>query len=69
MKRGLDVCPNCNAIWGVDEIQFGECDRCNYPNHTFELDDEFTDTFIAKEAKLSKNMCDELDREFREDTY
>lgn len=67
MKRGLDICPNCTAIWGVDEIQFGECDRCNYPNHTFDYDDEFMDVFIAKEATLTKSDRDELDKEFHED--
>lgn len=23
-------CPNCNCVWGFDEIQFHECDHCGY---------------------------------------
>ncbi len=26
-------CPDCGAIWGFDEIQFGECGACGYPNN------------------------------------
>ena len=27
----LTHCPNCEAVWGFDEIQFQECDACGYP--------------------------------------
>jgi len=26
----LTECPQCQAIWGFDEIQFQECDACEY---------------------------------------
>lgn len=25
-------CPNCSANWGIEEIDFQECDACGYPN-------------------------------------
>ena len=25
-------CPNCNAIWGSEEIDFQECDCCGWPD-------------------------------------
>lgn len=26
-------CPNCGAIWGLEEIDWGQCDACGYPYH------------------------------------
>ena len=30
-EEDLLECPNCNAIWGFDEIQFQQCDACGWP--------------------------------------
>lgn len=24
-------CPNCGAAWGLEEIEFQECDCCGFP--------------------------------------
>lgn len=66
MKRGIDVCPNCSAIWGVDEVQFGECDRCNYPNHTYDIEDEYYDRIAGGSSELSAKFREELKKEFDE---
>jgi Zn ribbon nucleic-acid-binding protein len=29
----LTECPNCNAIWTMDEIDWQSCFACGYPNH------------------------------------
>lgn len=51
MKRGVDFCPNCGTVWGIDEMQFGECSRCNYPSQSYEFEDdsEFIVSGIYKE--------------------
>lgn len=36
----LTECPNCQCVWGFDEIQFGECYACGYPNHDEDNDDD-----------------------------
>ncbi len=33
-------CPNCPAIWGVDEMQEERCFACGYPDHEEEDDDD-----------------------------
>lgn len=30
MSQELTECPECQAIWSLDEIQFQECDACEY---------------------------------------
>lgn len=25
-------CPNCQSSWGFEEMQWGQCDCCGYPN-------------------------------------
>lgn len=32
------TCPNCQSVWGFDEIQFQSCDCCGYPAHEDEDD-------------------------------
>jgi len=41
-------CPNCNAIWGMEEIDEQHCGACGYPNNEDDFDefideDEITD--------------------------
>lgn len=36
IERGDDdeeytECPNCGAVWGIEELSFQECDYCGYP--------------------------------------
>ena len=31
-------CPNCIAIWGIEEIEDQCCDACNYPDNDDEED-------------------------------
>ena len=33
----FDQCPNCQSLWGIEEISFQECDCCGWP----ENDEEF----------------------------
>jgi Zn ribbon nucleic-acid-binding protein len=33
-------CPNCNAIWGFDEIDWNMCYSCGYPDHEEEEEEE-----------------------------
>lgn len=28
----LAECPNCYAMWGIEEMSFQECDACGYPD-------------------------------------
>lgn len=30
--KGEICCPNCGCSWGTEEVSFGECDACDYPN-------------------------------------
>ncbi len=30
MPQQLTECPQCQAIWGLDETQLQECDACEY---------------------------------------
>lgn len=42
----LFECPNCNAVWGMEEIDWQECDCCGYPNvdaTDFDDDDDYDD--------------------------
>lgn len=42
-------CPNCGAMWGIEEMSFQECDACGYPHCEDDegffsgLDDDFDD--------------------------
>lgn len=36
------VCPRCNAIWGMDEIDTNHCFACGYPNEN-EFDSDYED--------------------------
>jgi hypothetical protein len=42
-EEDLLECPNCNAIWGFDEIQFQQCDACGWPYIDDEDDDDELD--------------------------
>jgi hypothetical protein len=33
-------CPNCFAVWSIEEIDWNNCDACGYPNHE-EEEEEF----------------------------
>jgi rubrerythrin len=33
-------CPNCGAIWGMEEIDFQQCDCCGYPNEEYDYEDD-----------------------------
>jgi Zn ribbon nucleic-acid-binding protein len=41
-------CPNCQAVWSMEEIDWQECDACGYPDEEdFEYnsyDDEYETT-------------------------
>jgi len=47
MARLLDQCPNCDAMWGIEEMSFQECDCCGYPktdeDRAEEWDNDFDD--------------------------
>jgi Zn ribbon nucleic-acid-binding protein len=32
MEEQLLMCPNCNAIWGMEEIDEQYCGACGYPD-------------------------------------
>lgn len=34
-------CPNCGAVWGMEEIDFQECWACGYPEHEQDGDDDW----------------------------
>jgi Zn ribbon nucleic-acid-binding protein len=37
----LLMCPNCNAIWGMEEIDEQYCSACGYPDpNENDIDDE-----------------------------
>ncbi len=46
-------CPNCEAIWNLEEIYSEECLRCGYPDHIEEeidsddLDDDYFEEGVA----------------------
>ncbi len=33
-------CPHCNAVWGVSEIDYQQCDSCGYPLTEDDDDDD-----------------------------
>ena len=39
MSQELTECPQCQAIWGFDEIEFQECDDCEYQALKDDADD------------------------------
>ncbi|MDE1149698.1 MAG: hypothetical protein PW843_24365 [Azospirillaceae bacterium] len=48
-----DVCPVCGAVWGIEEMDFGVCDCCGYPDDDFfegQMDPE-TDVVPAGTAR------------------
>ena len=38
------MCPNCNAIWGMEEINWQECGSCGWPD-IVEEDNYFEDEY------------------------
>jgi len=34
-------CPNCGCLWGVEEMDWGECFACGYPDINDDYDDDF----------------------------
>lgn len=39
-KQPILECPNCSSIWGMEEIDWQNCDACGWPDN--EDDDEDT---------------------------
>jgi Zn ribbon nucleic-acid-binding protein len=37
----LLMCPNCQSIWGMEEIDWQECDSCGYPDIEVEEGDYY----------------------------
>jgi Zn ribbon nucleic-acid-binding protein len=42
------VCPRCNAIWGMDELDQSHCYSCGYPDEE-EFDSDYEDYFDEDE--------------------
>jgi len=47
MPKRIDIdpcCPNCNAVWTLEEIETDSCDSCGYPynddNDDYDYDDD-----------------------------
>lgn len=64
MKRGIDFCPNCGTVWGIDEIQFGECSRCNYPNQSYEFEDDSEFIFTGVFQDKAPEYIPDLNKDF-----
>jgi hypothetical protein len=32
MPKTFTICPNCEAIWHSEELEFQECDACGFPH-------------------------------------
>lgn len=48
-------CPNCQAQWGFDEIQFQQCDCCGWPDNDDDLDDDY-DNYDDDEDEIERAM-------------
>jgi hypothetical protein len=44
------ACPNCQAVWGFEEIEDQICDACGYPNNEDD-EDEFDPDYIGPDEK------------------
>lgn len=40
VKIGAD-CPNCMAVWGVEEMEWNKCHSCGYPENTESEEEDF----------------------------
>lgn len=43
------VCPNCGAIWGMEELDNNHCGSCGYPDDFLEWDDDEVDFFVDED--------------------
>lgn len=42
-------CPNCDSNWGIEEIDFQECDSCGWPEPEPEIDsDDIDDEYFEE---------------------
>lgn len=32
-ETNYTICPHCNHIWSIEEIEYQACDNCGYPLH------------------------------------
>jgi len=46
-KGSLKQCQNCQAVWGIEEISFQECDSCGWPR--VEDDEDFEEDWDDRE--------------------
>jgi Zn ribbon nucleic-acid-binding protein len=62
--KNLHQCPNldCQAVWGIEEISFQNCDACGYPN--VDTDAEFGQNY--DEDDDDDNYRYDQEREIRE---
>ena len=68
----FEECPHCQAVWGIEEIDFQECDSCGYPH--FDEDDENwgrsdDDDFDEDEEPLYDDWSDEEIERFEEEDF
>lgn len=35
------ICPNCGAVWSMDEIDLERCYACGYPEETGDWEDDY----------------------------
>ena len=54
----LTECPNCNAIWSMEEIDEQYCGACGYPDHE---DDLGVDDDYDEQNYYSLSDTDDLD--------
>ena len=47
----LDQCPHCDAMWGIEEMSFQECDCCGYPRQQEEEKEDWDDDFDSLQDK------------------
>lgn len=49
----MEYCPNCQAIWGLEELDWGQCDACGYPHHADDEDpDEMDEDCPSEDYEL-----------------
>lgn len=45
-------CPNCQAIWGIEEIDWQQCDCCGWPDvDNDDVDDDDVDDDYDQECE------------------
>jgi hypothetical protein len=38
--KNIIICPNCQSVWGFDEIQWEHCDCCGFPDCDFDEEND-----------------------------